>query len=151
MNKYSLHAEIVAPMRDEERTSTLALAVRDEPVAFPVEQRLPSSRASRVTPAALVTGLSGESLLDDCLLDDCLGDVTAESSGTSACVFDHASGDKVGVFGDLSSCGLLDDGQETISSTHTVRTPVYINIEVQSPIIQAGRHEKSCHVLSTCS
>lgn len=130
MIKYSLHAEIVAPMRDEERTSTLALAVRDETVAFPVEQRLPISRASRVTPAALVTGLSGVSLLHDCL-----GDVTAESSGTSACVFDHASGDKVGVFGDLSSCGLLGDGQETmrretIPSTHAVRTPVYINLEV---------------------
>ena len=97
MIKYSLHADIVAPKRDEERTSTLALAVGDETVAFPLEQRLPSSKASRVTPAALVTGLSGESLLDDCL-----GDVTAESSGTSACVFDHASGDKVGVFGDLS-------------------------------------------------
>ena len=96
MNKYSLHAEIVAPMRDEERTSTLPLAVRDETVAFPVEQRLPSSRASRVTPAALVTGVAGESLLDDCL-----GDVTGECSGTSACVFDHASGDKVDVFGDL--------------------------------------------------
>ena len=97
MIKYLLHADTVAPMRDEERTSTLALAVGDETVAFPLEQRLPSSKASRVTPAELVTGLSGESLLDDCL-----GDVTAESSGTSACVFDHASGDKVGVFGDLS-------------------------------------------------